>query len=66
MAADGNQWVDCPELVSGSGSALMRCSLPAEVLRIETMGSTRGQTLHLQTRCLRGHFLFSTAETLNE
>jgi hypothetical protein len=66
MPADGNPWVDCPELITRSGSALVRCSLPAEVLRTESMRSTRGHVLHLQTRCLRGHFLFFPAELLND
>ena len=66
MFADGNQWVDCPESIGHSGSAIVRCSLPAEVLRMEAMHSTHGQVLHLQTRCLRGHFLFFPARMLNE
>ena len=66
MLAEGYQWVDCPESISHSGSGLVRCSLPAEVLRRETMRSTHGQVLHLQTRCLRGHFLFFPAEMLRE
>ena len=63
MSANGNQWIDCPELISHSGSPISRCSLPAEIIRTATMPGTNGEVLHLQTRCLRGHFLFFPAES---
>jgi hypothetical protein len=59
------QWVDCPELICRKGGALIRCSLPAEVIREETMRSTSGHVLHLRTRCLRGHLLFFPAGMLD-
>ena len=62
MPANENQWIDCPELMSHSGSPMSRCSLPAEVIRTSTMQGTNGKVLHLHTRCLRGHFLFFPAE----
>lgn len=60
-----DQWVDCPELISRPGDELMRCSLPAEIVRTETIQGTNGPVMHFQTRCLLGHFLFFPAELLN-
>lgn len=62
MSADEKQWIDCPEVISRSANALSLCSLPAEIIRTATMQSTRGEVLHLQTRCLRGHLLFFPAD----
>ena len=58
------QLVDCPELISHPGDELVRCSLPAEIIRTEIMRATNGPVVHFQTRCVRGHFLFFPRELL--
>ena len=59
-------WVDCPELISCGTADLVRCAVPAQILRRDQLPGATGLAVpHIQTRCVLGHVLLLPAEMLN-